>query len=369
MSKFLSYLGRGVGNAVDPAHVFYKPGPDGDPNRDAAIAAAQQAEKTATGDAQSRMAQIYGDHLPALQAATGAAADAARLRTDQVSAAADQMAGWRPGVFDASQYAPPDIYTTGGAGAGAMADARAAQVAQQRADLAPVMAGQMGAGPSVAAAQQAAAMDAARRNAGIMAASGHGNPALAARAAMLQNQAPGIAVAGAQARGGELAQLRAQAGQGQANVYGNVLGMDQTAQQQEALRNQVELANRQNLTRQAGLASDAFSQVVRDYKVGGALTKTADLAKMNAFDQGMQDQESAFGTYQDYLRQLYGTGLDTAVKAGDRASGTLSTILGAQRQQDAANLGLASTLIGGVLGGVGKGVAATANANDNGGGG
>jgi hypothetical protein len=368
-----SWAGRFAGNALDPLHIVYKPDAPDDANRDAAIAASAQAENTATGDAEQRYAQIYGHALPTIAQTTGNFADASRLRQGQVVDAATAAADFHPGTFDAREGQPQDIRVMQGQANlqdAAMA-ARAAQLGQQRADLGGVLAGQAGMGPSVAASQQAAALDAARRNAGIHAAAVHGgNAALAARGAMGGNMAQGLAVQGAQARGQELAGLRAAAGAGQQRLFGNQLGMDQSLQQQEQLRNTQELANRAMIAKQAGLASDAFGQAVRDYRVGGALTKTADSAKLSAFDDGMSDQEGAFGSYQDYLHNLYGTSLDTAVKAGQRASGNLDTILGAQRSRDAGNAALASTLIGGVMGAVGGGAkAATSNSTDYTGGG
>lgn len=364
-----SWGGRFIGNALDPLHIVYKPDAPEDANRDAALAASAGAEQTATGDAEQRMAQIYGGALPDLSRATGLAADSARMRQDQVVGAANDMAGWRPLTFDASR-APQDIHVMEGQGnlQAAATAARAQQLGQQRADLAPVMAAQMGAGPSVAASQQAVALEAARRQAGAQAAAARGgNVGLAARAGIQGNMAPAVAVQGAGARGQELASLRQQAGVGQQRLFGGTLGMDQTAQQIGQMQNAQELANRAAAVRQAGLASDAFGQSVRDYKVGGALTKQADMAKLNAYDQGLQDTENAFNTYQDYLHQLYGTSLDTAIKGGQRAAGTLDTILGAQRQKDAANAGLVSTVVGGVIGAVGK--AGSTTAQDNGGGG
>jgi len=355
-----SWFGKFAGNSLDPLHIVYKPGAPDDANRDAALAASASAEGTATLDAQQKLAQIYGGSLPDLSRATMLAGDQARQRQDAITAAADNMAAWKPATFDAAApgVQPQDIRVMEGQGnlQQAATAARAAQLGQQRADLQPVMAGQMGAGPSVAASQQAVALEAARRQAGMQAAAARGgNVGLAARAGILGNMAPQVAVQGAQARGQELASLRQQSGVGQQRLFGGQLGMDQSAQQQEQLRNQQELANRAAAVRHAGLASDAFGQSVRDYKVGGALMKQADTAKLNAYDQTMTDTENAFGSYQDYLRQLYGTSLDTAVKGGQRAAGTLDTILGAQRQKDAANAGLVSTVVGGVMGAVGGG--------------
>jgi len=353
-----SWGGRFIGNALDPLHIVYKPDAPDDANRDAALAASASAEGTATLDAQQKLAQIYGGSLPDLSRATMLAGDQARQRQGVVTAAADNMAAWNPATFNAADAQPQDIRVMEGQGnlQQAATAARAAQLGQQRADLQPVMAGQMGAGPSVAASQQAVALEAARRQAGMQAAAARGgNVGLAARAGILGSMAPQVAVQGAQARGQELASLRQQSGVGQQRLFGGQLGMDQSAQQQEQLRNQQELANRAAAVRHAGLASDAFGQSVRDYKVGGALMKTADTAKMNAYDQTMSDTENAFGSYQDYLRQLYGTSLDTAIKGGQRAAGTLDTILGAQRQKDAANAGLVSTVVGGVMGAVGGG--------------
>lgn len=353
MSTGGKFVGGLVGNALDPLHIVYKPGAPDDPNRQAALDNAASAEMSANETAQEKLARIYGSDLPALQRGTGLAADQARMRQGQVVGAANDMAGWKPGTFDAA-VSPYDVYAIQ-SGQAAATQARTAQAGAQQADLAPILAAQRGTGPSVAASQQAVAMDAAQRNAGMMAAAGRGgNGALAVRGAMLQSAAPGVAVAGAQARGQELASMRGLADQGVANGFGNALGTDQTAQALEQQRNRVEIANRQALVRQSGLASDAFGQATRDYKMGGALTRTADTAKLNAYDQTMGDTENAFSSYQDYLHSLYGTGLNTAVTAGQRASGNLETILGAQRQQDAANMGLVSSVIG-TVGSLGKG--------------